>query len=423
MAIEASNLTEKDELISKFYTVRAGLSVIAEESAKIHLAESNLEKARYEDECHDENMEWEYMNDCKNYNAKLQELEAEAKSKKECVYEKENILETAINTQKELKSKPVKSYYNGEKEIRTSVLLGVGVFLTIELLGWGCFELLIKLPFFQNLLPAAILLAAIIALAIEILTCRSIKNAVVNKYANKNRTLKIFEAETKVKEAREDLDMAKKSVLEAEQEYNNYLLCKPKREDYSFYEYRDDVIEAENELNAVIATATATAKAAKEALVEYTEGLLVEDDWKNVDLLIFYLKTGRADTLQDALLLVDKQRQTDQITEAIATAAQYVGSSLEKVSVRIDSLSANMTKELNRLDSTIERNNSYLISAVSGTSAILGSQINRFNEEMSRQNQALLKAQDINNALLERANTQSDELMNELRYNQRYWVK
>ena len=93
MAIEASNLTEKDELISKFYTVRAGLSVIAEESAKIHLAESNLEKARYEDECHDENMEWEYMNDCKNYNAKLQELEAEAKSKKECVYEKENILD------------------------------------------------------------------------------------------------------------------------------------------------------------------------------------------------------------------------------------------------------------------------------------------------------------------------------------------
>ena len=263
----------------------------------------------------------------------------------------------------------------------------------------------------------------IFAIGSTIGVCCAIWEIVTRKIGKKNKLRKIFEINEEIKNRETILHNAEQEFANAEVEYNNYLSRRPKREDYSFYKYREEVIEAENELNAVVDAATATAKAAKEALVEYTEGLLVEDDWKNVDLLIFYLKTGRANSLQDALLLVDTQRRTDQITEAIATAAQYVGSSLEKVSVRIDSLSANMTKELNRLGSTIERNNSYLISAVSGTSAILGSQINRFNEEMSRQNQALLKAQDINNALLDRANTQSDELMNELRYNQRYWVK
>ena len=42
MAIEASKFTEKDELIAKFYTLRAGLSVIAEETEKIRQAEQHL---------------------------------------------------------------------------------------------------------------------------------------------------------------------------------------------------------------------------------------------------------------------------------------------------------------------------------------------------------------------------------------------
>ena len=42
MAIEASKFTEKDKLIAKFYTLRAGLSVIAEETDKIKAAEKEL---------------------------------------------------------------------------------------------------------------------------------------------------------------------------------------------------------------------------------------------------------------------------------------------------------------------------------------------------------------------------------------------
>ena len=58
-----------------------------------------------------------------------------------------------------------------------------------------------------------------------------------------------------------------------------------------------------------------------------------------------------------------------------------------------------------------------------GAMAGVGSQIRNLNADISGQNQALLNAQMLNNALLERSNTQSDALMNELRYNQKYWVK
>ena len=44
------------------------------------------------------------------------------------------------------------------------------------------------------------------------------------------------------------------------------------------------------------------AKAIKKALNEQLDGTLLEEDWENVDLLIFYLNTGRADSLKEALL-------------------------------------------------------------------------------------------------------------------------
>ena len=47
-------------------------------------------------------------------------------------------------------------------------------------------------------------------------------------------------------------------------------------------------------------------------------------DWENVDLLIYYFETGRADDMKEALQLVDRQRQTDQITRALSIASASI---------------------------------------------------------------------------------------------------
>ena len=47
-------------------------------------------------------------------------------------------------------------------------------------------------------------------------------------------------------------------------------------------------------------------------------------DWENVDLLIYYFETGRADNMKEALQLVDRQRQTEMLAEAIAMASEEI---------------------------------------------------------------------------------------------------
>ena len=52
--------------------------------------------------------------------------------------------------------------------------------------------------------------------------------------------------------------------------------------------------------------------------------ILSQDDWGSVDLLIYYLSTGRADTLKEALQLYDRQSQTDEILRAIGEAQSNI---------------------------------------------------------------------------------------------------
>lgn len=72
----------------------------------------------------------------------------------------------------------------------------------------------------------------------------------------------------------------------------------------------------------VNANAEKTALIVKEGAAAYP--LIDFRDWENVDLLIYYFETGRADDMKEALQLVDKQRQTDQITRAIAMASASI---------------------------------------------------------------------------------------------------
>ncbi len=59
-------------------------------------------------------------------------------------------------------------------------------------------------------------------------------------------------------------------------------------------------------------------------------------DWENIDLLIFYFESGRALTLREALQLVDRQRQTDSILEAIDEATQKICRTIERGFVQIE---------------------------------------------------------------------------------------
>lgn len=416
MAIEAKNLNKKDELIGKFYTIRAGLSVIAGESKKIRDAESNLELLRWQDEYNDKSMQKQYNQDCEKYIKNVKILGDNILTLEANVRKKEEELEKAEQEREVVENKSPKKFYNGEHSAAFkffSTIISIAIFGVISWIAFPSIASNNRVSFFF-----------IICLIGFFMMIVFIYGIFTKRIGAKNKIPALESANNAASYAKSSLSEAKEALMEAQQAYEDYISLEPQRTDYEFYKYHNDVIEAERKLkDEIIPSASATAKAAKEALDKYTEGLLLEDDWKNVDLLIFYLKTGRADTLQDALLLVDKQQRTNQITEAISSAAKYIDTSLGKVSAKIDSLSANMSNELKKLGERYERSNQVLQATIAGASSLMHSQINDMSNSISSQNQALLNAQNLNNALLERANTQSDELMNELRYNQKYWVK
>ena len=111
------------------------------------------------------------------------------------------------------------------------------------------------------------------------------------------------------------------------------------------------------------------------ALQKEYSSLLDTRDWKNLDFIIYYLETGRADTLKEALLETDKENRHRDIMSAISQATvaisrtissgfahlelnmarcfQIVSNQINEISVKLDT----NTKELSHLVSITNMNN------------------------------------------------------------------
>ena len=61
-----------------------------------------------------------------------------------------------------------------------------------------------------------------------------------------------------------------------------------------------------------------------QALEQEFSDFLQVVDWGNVDLLIHYFSTGRADAMKEALQQVDRQRQSDALIQAVNNASQQI---------------------------------------------------------------------------------------------------
>jgi len=66
--------------------------------------------------------------------------------------------------------------------------------------------------------------------------------------------------------------------------------------------------------------------------------VLDERDWGNLDFVIFMLETGRADSMKEALQLVDRERQTDKIVEAVKYATRAISGTISDGFRRLGSL-------------------------------------------------------------------------------------
>ena len=113
-------------------------------------------------------------------------------------------------------------------------------------------------------------------------------------------------------------------------------------------------------------------------------------DWENLDLIIYYFETGRAETMKEALQLVDRQVQTNEIVTAIELASR-------------------------RICLTIQEGMSKINNTIISATMLLSSQINSVTNQLSSINANLtITANAMKQALTSKADVSSKQLMDDV---------
>ena len=418
MAIDAKEFTEKDELIAKFYTLRAGLSAAAEEAEKLREANDETMLLWYNAEDHRDEVKRKLDNELyeikENHEARLEQLNVD-------FYQ------------------PRTEYYSNER--RLSELTSPGAFgafwdttkLGIAWILFGIIGFIFSFTIFRTAgsgqadaipvtilaIPIALLLGYLVKSFIAKTRLNMARKKCEKIMAENRHWIESYLKEIKKAESereKQEIELAKKALDPANEAYYA---------EYVQERYNEKLKQFQEEVSPYY---SARVDAITQALRQQFGSILMEADWENVDLLIFYLNSGRADSLKEALQLVDRQRQTDQISSAIRTAAEHISFTMQSNTYRLAQVMTGCFSELSKqiqqnhvavlssMDQTTEA-----ISRLSGSVGSLNSNLQSIESGIENQNQLLLDANQLNDALLKHANKSSQDLMYELRYNQRNW--
>lgn len=119
------------------------------------------------------------------------------------------------------------------------------------------------------------------------------------------------------------------------------------------------------------------------------QSIFCERDWAYIDLILFYINTGRADTVKEALLLVDLQVQTNQIVSAISSLS-------------------------NQLTSILTMGIKYLGDVINSNFAMLSTQLNFIKGSIDRNSQLLIEEASLNRSFMNNLNVSCEKMTNEL---------
>ena len=192
-------------------------------------------------------------------------------------------------------------------------------------------------------------------------------------------------------------------------------------------ELREEVDELEKERRAIVQTfldeggpqMDLIALESKDIVDSAVKAFPVIDfrDWENTDLLIYYFETGRAENLKEALQLVDRQRQTDQITDAIDMAASAIEKTIQQsmsalgtaLSISFDRLSGQLAKQHAETIRELELQTKQL-SEMGEQEETEMELLRKINEQGRKQ----ITAQEMTNALLFKIDRTSAELAEDM---------
>ena len=222
-------------------------------------------------------------------------------------------------------------------------------------IGWG-------IPFFVCIL---------LLIAIFIITIVNSKNGKV--YSSDEEERRRYQKQIA------DLEITKRSlVLKKESAYNRLKELEKGETVYYFAE----ATEFKNEIALRIAKAKDLYECAR------TTAIIDERDFPHIDVIIYELETGRADTLKEALQQADLHVRHGEIKSIMYSATQMICSSIQSSS---NKLARTMDLQLSRLNAEI-------------------ADLNSTQRELSSKFDESIKSQELTNSLLQKANVSSESL-------------
>ena len=109
-----------------------------------------------------------------------------------------------------------------------------------------------------------------------------------------------------------------------------------------------------------------------------------------LDLISYYFETGRADTIKEALQLVERETQTQRIIKAVEQSARFIAGAIiqaaESISVQLSAISSQLYNVMLMLKIQLD------------------------------QNRVLISQGEMRNALIKKSNENSEQLMNDVTY-------
>lgn len=157
--------------------------------------------------------------------------------------------------------------------------------------------------------------------------------------------------------------------------------------------------------NMLFATYVSDGNVIASTLYENYSKILDMRDWENLDFIIYLFETGRVNNIKEALLIVDKERRKNEIVSAINNASTAIS---ENINNGFTKLQESLNNRLNLLVKQVEKLSSNVVS--------LNKTIEIQTERIITDLNQLNTTAEYGNALREKANISSTQLVNDMNY-------
>ncbi len=351
---------QKKEDLEKMYALRAGLSVISQKC-------DDIDKIKQFENDKIINKKIDYLKMCAESNvfqrsSEQRKVEEEYYSmgdtKKYLTTDELRDKESEINNRLGRKYGYKLSVDIPKKEKK---LITTSIFLSITCL------MSVFLAFFLNAIFLFLTLACVIGLILSYLKLKKLKK----------------EFNVKYQQYKEELE-------------KEYSIFEKSYKEKIIKEYKTTLHERENMTQFCLQTKThiyTDYDSCLNVLLDNYNNFLDIRDWENLDLIIYYYETGRADSVKEALQLVDNERRNNALIEAIGVATNEICRS-------IHSLGNIMIAGFSSLAAQLEAQRVQTMGAL---------------QQIDKNISGVLTQQTLSNALLAKANVSSKEMVEQMK--------